>query len=134
MADVTILATADLLDVALAHITGNDAVLLVQAPTTYLDVIGQIGYDPPIGCWCYPYPGCDCSSTISTLDAVLRRSADYQGGFVIPTNPFTFDPQYWAGFPASDFSGLGFPGYMTGNIFTDGFENGDTNEWDGVVP
>ena len=129
-----ILSEADLLDSALSLIDGNDAVVLKRAPLDYLDVIGQVGIDPPGGCWCYPYPGCTCNDPLSTLDAVLRRSADYQGGLVIPDEPFTFDPDLWHGYAASSFGGLGHPGFFPDEIFIDGFESADTSGWSAVVP
>jgi len=116
-ADPAILAVADQLSADLLF-DGNDAVILMfynpradfrQIPT-YLDIIGQVGIDPPAGCWCHPQPTCICTDPLSTLDGVLRATAGPLGGSVDPLAPFEFDPTVWSGYPPEDLGGLGLPG------------------------
>ena len=135
-----ILAVADQTSVEL-FFDGNDAIVLMIIPparevdkvTVYLDIVGQVGFAPPIGCWCYPQLACTCNSVLSTLDAVLRHLEGPFFGFVIPNEPFFFDPTIWLGYPSDNFDGLGLPGDGEW-IFKDGFESGDTSNWSQLAP
>jgi hypothetical protein len=107
-----LLAAADQLSGSL-FFDGDDAVLLAQAPAersperqaVYWDVIGWIaGPPPPGGAW--------TNGSLSTMDMVLRRSADIVIPDVNPFDGFTLDPAQWQGFPPDSFGGLGVGGFV----------------------
>jgi len=117
---------ADLL-VADLWFDGNDAILFRRALPVpeYLDVIGQIGFDPPGGAWGF--------DEWSTRDRVLRRSGDIIFGDSEPFDLFDIIQMIldgeWASFPPDDYSGLGLGGFASALVFEDGFESGDTSAW-----
>lgn len=76
---------------------GNDAVALVRADGTIVDVIGQIGFNP----------GTEWGlGSASTADNTLRRKSNVCVGDAIGNN--AFDPSVeWDGFATNTFGGLG---------------------------
>jgi len=90
-----ILATADQTDAA-GWFNGNDAVVLRKG-TTFIDVIGQVGFDPGIE-W--------GTGLVSTADNTLRRKPTVLTGD--PNGSNVFDPSIeWDGFASDTVSGLG---------------------------
>jgi len=110
--DPQLLAAADQLSGDL-FFDGDDAVLLAQVPmerfperqAIYWDVIGWIAGPPPVG-------GAWTNGSLSTMDMVLRRSADVVIPDVNPFDGFTLDPDQWQGFPPDSFGGLGVGGFV----------------------
>lgn len=66
------------------------------------------------------------------MDAVLRRTIEFTGGMVEPTDPFSFDPAMWVGLDAGTWNGLGVGGFDP--VFIDGFEDGDMSAWSFAQP
>jgi predicted extracellular nuclease len=94
-ADAAILTQADQTNGA-GWFNGNDAVVLRNG-TTFLDVIGQVGFDPGTQ-W--------GSGDVSTADNTLRRKATVHEGD--PNGADPFDPAVeWDGFSQNTFDGLG---------------------------
>jgi predicted extracellular nuclease len=97
--DPAILAVADQLDVGTIWYNGDDAVALVKTipDTSFVDVIGQIGFDP----------GSEWGTgDTSTQDNTLRRKPDVCMGD--PDGSDAFDPSIqWIGYPTNTFDGLG---------------------------
>jgi predicted extracellular nuclease len=79
---------------------GDDAVELI-CDGTPLDVIGQIGYQPPAGEW--------GTAPTSTLNATLRRRCGVTAGDPNGSNAFSPEVER-AGFAVDTFVGLGNPG------------------------
>ncbi len=94
-ADPVILAQADQTNGA-GWFNGDDAVVLRRG-TTFVDVVGQIGFDP----------GSEWGTgDTSTADNTLRRKPTVLGGDLNGADPF--DPAAeWDGFPQNTFGGLG---------------------------
>ena len=94
-ADPVILAQADQTNGA-GWFNGDDAVVLRRG-TTFIDVIGQVGFDPGTE-W--------GAGDLSTADNTLRRQGTIHAGDPIATD--AFDPAAeWNGFPINTFGGLG---------------------------
>jgi predicted extracellular nuclease len=94
-ADPVILAQADQTNGA-GWFNGDDAVVLRRG-TTFIDVIGQVGFDPGTE-W--------GTGDLSTADNTLRRQGTIHAGDPIGTD--AFDPAAeWNGFPINTFDGLG---------------------------
>jgi predicted extracellular nuclease len=94
-ADPAILAKANQLSTA-NFFNGDDAVALVKG-MTFVDVIGQIGFDPGTE-W--------GAGDLSTQNDTLRRRSTVCAGDPDGTN--AFDPSIeWLGFPQDTFDGLG---------------------------
>jgi predicted extracellular nuclease len=94
-ADPVILAQADHTNGA-GWFNGDDAVVLRRG-TTFIDVIGQVGFDPGTE-W--------GTGDLSTADNTLRRQGTIHAGDLIATD--AFDPAAeWNGFPINTFDGLG---------------------------
>jgi hypothetical protein len=94
-ADPVILAQADQTNGA-GWFNGDDAVVLRRG-TTFIDVIGQVGFDPGTE-W--------GAGDLSTADNTLRRQGTIHAGDPIATD--AFDPgAEWNGFPINTFDGLG---------------------------
>ena len=98
-ASATILAAANQVATNTIWYNGDDAIALVKigADTTFVDVIGQIGFDP----------GAEWGTgVVSTADNTLRRSPDVCNGD--PDGSNVFDPSVqWSGFATDTFDGLG---------------------------
>lgn len=98
-ANAAILAVANQVATNTIWYNGDDAVALVKigADTTFVDVIGQIGFDP----------GTEWGAGVqSTADNTLRRGADVCNGD--PDGSNVFDPTVqWSGFATDTFDGLG---------------------------
>ncbi len=94
-ADPVILAQADQTSGA-GWFNGDDAVVLRRG-TTFVDVVGQVGFDP----------GTEWGiGDASTADNTLRRQGTIQAGDPIDND--AFDPaSEWNGFPTNTFDGLG---------------------------
>ena len=94
-ADPVILAQADQTNGA-GWFNGDDAVVLRRG-TTFIDVIGQIGFDPGTE-W--------GAGDLSTADNTLRRQGTVHAGDPVASD--AFDPAAeWDGFPTNTFAGLG---------------------------
>jgi predicted extracellular nuclease len=94
-ADPVILAQADQTNGA-GWFNGDDAVVLRRG-TAFIDVIGQVGFDPGTE-W--------GTGDLSTADNTLRRQGTVHAGDPIGTD--AFDPAAeWDGFPTNTFGGLG---------------------------
>jgi uncharacterized protein len=98
-ADAAILGVADQVAVNTIWYNGDDAVALVKVgpDTTFVDVIGQIGFDP----------GSEWGTgDTSTQDNTIRRNADVCAGD--PDGSDAFDPSVqWTGYPTNTYDGLG---------------------------
>jgi predicted extracellular nuclease len=78
---------------------GDDAVQLVCGGES-VDVIGQIGYQPPASGWGF--------GSITTANATLRRRCGVTAGDPDGSDPFSPDVE-WIGLPEDTFAGLGSP-------------------------
>lgn len=96
-ADAAILAQADVTSSTVINFNGDDAVALVKAGGIFVDVFGQVGFDP----------GAEWGSGLtSTADNTLRRRSIIEDGDPIHIDPF--DPAFqWNGFVSNTFDGLG---------------------------
>jgi predicted extracellular nuclease len=94
-ADAAILAIADQA-VSATWYNGDDAIVLRRG-TTFIDVIGQVGFDP----------GAEWGSGLaSTADNTLQRKSLVEAGDAVASD--AFDPSAdWSGFASNTFTGLG---------------------------
>jgi len=124
-ADPAILAVADLINNSVINFNGDDAVALIRvADESYVDVFGQIGFDPGT------YWGV---SPNTTLDHTLVRKPNVVKGDSIGSD--AFDPSIeWDFYPVNDFTHLGSHVMTTGSAPTLDWTGETGYESDGVEP